>query len=300
VVRPSSATAALGVALVACTPRAEEPTPTPASESRGSAVEPAPAELGASVRDAVRDAEDAIDATDLELGPLVGGSRPRAPARPGRYAARLSARQHRFITMEHTVSRSIDGGALLDLHDDGTVDGCAWSKTHGSSAKSHYVTPDGKDHSSSHDNEMILGMRGRWTDNAASGAIVVTLDAFAYGSCDVPPDRPASDPAQLRCHALEAGKGLPVAAIACRLETTQPQLETVALALVDNPRSGSWELRKDMAHRKDYGFPEDAKPWLLLGADDGLRVDHRDSRAREPLRVTVEAERVVPPRPLEQ
>src|SRR5690606_41855463 len=60
----------------------------------------------------------------LELGALVGGRRSITTPTPGRYASLLRASQRRFITMEHTVAESIDGGASIELHPDGRVEAC--------------------------------------------------------------------------------------------------------------------------------------------------------------------------------
>jgi hypothetical protein len=182
---------------------------------------------------------------------------------------------------------------MLELAEDGGAKGCAWSEAHDDSSKSKYATPDGKPSRNESDDEQRFGMRGTW--KAERTGIVVEMDAVEYRNCEVGPGATEpSTPIQMHCFALDAGDGLPVAAMACRVDETSRAIDAVAMLLADTPRSGSWDLREDLAKRGPDTTPVDAKPWLLLGADPGLHIEHDDG-PREPLNVELEARSVTVP-----
>jgi hypothetical protein len=224
------------------------------------------------------------------LGPLVGGHVPKDSAKPGAYAMQIGARQHRFITMEHTISDSIDGGAVLTLRDDRSVEACVWWTLLSTGSIGKYASKTGKATSTESEQTRRTGARGQWREDTTLGAVVVTLDRVAHGNCEVSPGAVASPaPIQLSCWAVPAGGQLPVDATACRIDTDWDAGEKVAMLLVDTERAGSWALREDLAHRDELDAPADARPWLLLSPTPGVRIRHDDDRSTSPLRVELSA-----------
>jgi hypothetical protein len=227
---------------------------------------------------------------ELDFGPLLGGRRQVATPVAGRYASVLDASQHRFLTWERTLSQSIHGGAMLDLRGDGSALGCAWSTIHRESATGRYASPDGEFHRSADDEVRRLGMRGRWSHPSEGGAAVVELGMVDPSSCELGPA--AHEPPQpivLHCYSVRPGGGLPLAALVCRVEPSDPAVDTVSMLLADTPRSGSWALREDLSRRSTLPIPAGVRPWLVLGSAPGLRIQHRDDREGDPPRVTLEA-----------
>src|SRR5262249_51379645 len=134
------------VGLLACTP--SEPAPTPASEPVF--VEQQPAEHSRS------------------LGPLLGGSVVVRSPQLGRWAASVDFDQHRFITMEHTISNNITGSVVLRLEAGGRASACALASEASTSDMSHFQAKDGQDHHDSSAHAVLVGMTGSWR-GAASG-----------------------------------------------------------------------------------------------------------------------------------
>lgn len=229
-----------------------------------------------------------------DFGPLLGGRRVTHRPVAGDYAGGLVASQSRFITTEIKVGRSIAGGTALQLGTDGTVRGCIWSKTIEHSSRSKYVSDDGKHHVDDNESALQLGVEGSW--KAEGDAVAITLTRLDHRSCARTDARDALTPVALHCVALDVGDGMPVAGIACRVDTPLDRAQAVAMLLAESPRAGAWALREDLEQRGNpLQLAADARPWLLMGAAPGLRVDHDDPRGGDAPRVTFEAAPVIAP-----
>src|SRR5690606_5957923 len=141
----------------------------------------------------------------LELGALVGGRRSITTPTPGRYASLLRASQRRFITMEHTVAESIDGGASIELHPDGRVEACFWATARSGGSISRFASRDGEDHHNQSEHRQRLGARGSWRAEPDASSVIVRLDALQWRTCQAGAEawQPPA-PIELPCHALAA------------------------------------------------------------------------------------------------
>lgn len=272
-------------------PRHEDPTPERAAAPR-SPSEPALPDskrsgLVAVTAELAESVAEPRTRTHVDFGPLLGGRHEIQIPTAGTYGSTLRASQRRFLTMERTVLRRIDGGALLTLESDGRAHGCFWAEIDARGTTSRHASESGKHEVREHHEDVRLGVQGRWSPQADRNSARVVLDRFAVRSCVLGPDDRTLDPLTLDCVAVTAD-ALPTPAIVCSIEGTRAGPERVAMLLADTPRDGSWDLREDLDHRSRLELGEDVRPWLLLGAGAQLRILHRDSRTREPLVVTFE------------
>lgn len=232
----------------------------------------------------------------LELGELLGRREDARLPAAGRYAGAVDAKQHRFITRERTRQKRIRSGFELDLRADGQVSGCAWALTEDDSTTSKYASRDGKAHRWDDDRDRRLGVTGSWTPAPTGDSALVTLTRLSEGTCDLKSPHEASEPIRLTCYGLSPDAKLPSEAIVCRLETEHRTLELAGLLLIGHERDGSWEQRRDLGRGPALAFPADEKPWLLLGAPPGLKLEHRDSRRTSGIELKLTTTRVtVPP-----
>ena len=263
--------------LAACTPSGEPGASEPVVREPAVVVE--------------RDAP----AQRLELGPALGGSAMIQAPSPGRYAVEVGFSQHRFVTMEHTVSQSLSGSAVLELGATGEAKGCFAVRDSSVSDISHYQAHDGKDHHYESGNDELLGARGTWASLPNTNEIELRLDRLGYRACPVADDAPISaEPLALRCLGLASTSKIPSRALLCRPDPQQHTLAKLSLLLGDKARS--WQLRDDLAHHEPP-VGDDVEPWLLLGAGEGLRVRGQDDR--EGIELSVELAKVQEPKPLD-
>ncbi|MEZ4453190.1 MAG: hypothetical protein R3B09_27255 [Nannocystaceae bacterium] len=210
------------------------PTPTPTDEADADPSAPSTPNAEAAPSSAPAEAVDAID-----LGPLVGGRRRLEAPKAGRYAARIRGSQRRYITMEHSIDESIDGGAAIDLRPDGAVHACFWGSRNSVGAVSRFASRDGRNHRNENASSFRLGARGTWTSEPGARRAIVRLETFAWNRCD--PDAEAwspPTPAEMTCHALAPGGELRGAALVCRPPAEPRRIDEVSMALEPSPRSG--------------------------------------------------------------
>ena len=255
----------LFIGLLACMP--SEPVPTPASEPVF--VEEIPVERSRS------------------LGPLLGGSVVVRSPQLGRWAASMDFDQHRFITMEHTVSNRITGSVVLRLDAGGRASACALASEASASAMSHYQASDGKDHHDSSEHAVLVGMTGSWRGVASGPEIEVVFDRMSWTSCQVDPTAEAFAQPPLRCVGFAANAKVPRDALLCEVPEALHPLAMLSLLIGDSPRAGSWAQRFDPSgHGESPPAAGPAGPWLLLGVDPGLALHTRDhDRDAEPLTI---------------
>jgi hypothetical protein len=273
-------------------PAGEQQPPVRAAAS----AEEAAGEPGLGARLVERGRKVAAQAPNLEFSETFGGRPVTHAPEPGRYATALTARQHRFLTMEITLTHSIAGGASLELDDDGGLAGCVWAQTHDASSVGKYASRDGKPSHRDDKNDYRLGLGGTWALDETGHAAVLTVTKLDDRDCVLGPDaRALPDPFVLHCYGLDPSPVIPVATLACRLDSDWPSAERVALLLAETPRAGAWALREDIAGRSTFELPDGTRPWLLLGASPGLTIRHDDDRARDPMRLGFSAAPVVTP-----
>jgi hypothetical protein len=255
----------LFVSLLNCTP--SEPVPTPASEPVF--VEEVPAERS------------------RFLGPLLGGTVVVHSPQLGRWAASVDFDQHRFITIEHTVSSRITGRVVLRLDAGGHASACALASEASESALGRYQASDGKDHHNSSEHAVIVGMIGTWRGVASGPEIEVVFDRMSWSSCEVDPNAEAFAQPPLHCVGFAANTKVPRDALLCQVPEALHPLATLSLLIGDSPRAGSWAQRFDPSgHGESPPAAGPAGPWLLLGADPGLALRTRDhDRDAEPLTI---------------
>jgi hypothetical protein len=258
--------ALLLIALLACTP-SEPGLPTPASEPVF--VEAQPTE------------------NTRALGPLLGGSVVVRSPQLGRWAASVDFDQHRFVTMEHTVSNHITGSAVLRLHAGGHASACALASEASASAVSHFQSSDGKDHHGSSEHAVLVGMTGSWRGVANGPEIEVVFDRMNWSGCQVDPNQEAFAQPPLRCFGFVANAKVPRDALLCEVPEALHPLVTLSLLIGDSPRAGSWAQRfEPSGHGEPPPAAGPAGPWLLLGLDPGIALRSRDhDRDAEPLTI---------------
>jgi hypothetical protein len=258
-------TALLFVGLLACTP--SEPVPMPASEPVF--VEAQPAERSRS------------------LGPLLGGTVVERSPQLGRWAASVQFDQHRFITMEHTVSNTITGSVVLRLEAGGRASACALASEASASAMGHLQARDGQDHHDASEHAVLVGMTGSWRGAESGPGIEIVFDRMNWQGCAVDPNVEAFAQPPLRCVGFAANGKVPRDALLCEVPEALHPLVKLSLLIGDSPRAGSWAQRFDPS---GHGEPPPAAgpdgPWLLLGLDPGLALRSRDhDRDAEPLTI---------------
>jgi hypothetical protein len=253
------------VGLLACTP--SEPIPTAASEPVF--VEEMPADPSRS------------------LGPLLGGTVVVRSPQLGRWAASIDFDQHRFITMEHTVSNRITGSVVLRLEAGGRASACALASEASASAVSHFQANDGKDHHDASEHTVLVGMTGSWRGVASGPELEVVFDRMNWQGCEVDPNQEAFAQPPLRCVGFAANAKVPRDALLCEVPEALHPLVMLSLQIGDSPRAGSWTQRFDPSgHGEPPPAAGPAGPWLLLGIDPGLALRSRDhDRDAEPLTI---------------
>lgn len=253
------------VGLLACTP--SEPMPTAASEPIF--VEAMPAEHSRS------------------LGPLLGGTVVERSPQLGRWAASMDFAQHRFITMEHTVSNHITGSVVLRLDPGGRASACALASEASASAMGHLQAKDGQDHHDASEHTVLVGMTGSWRGVEGGSEIEVVFDRMNWQGCEVDPNQEPFAQPPLRCVGFAANAKVPRDALLCEVPETLHPLVTLSLQIGDSPRAGSWAQRFDPSgHGEPPAVAGPAGPWLLLGIDPGLALRSRDhDRDAEPLTI---------------
>lgn len=268
------------VVLSACTPGGEPVASEPAS--------PMPEEPALVV-------ERDVSELRLELGPALGGSALIKAPSPGRYAVEVRFTQHRFVTMEHTVSEALEGSAVLELTDTGEARACFAVRDSSASDISHYQAHDGQDHHYENAGDRLLGARGSWASIQGTNEIELRLDRLDYRSCEVGDEVAVSaEPLTLRCLGLASTSKIPSAGLLCQAGKDQRLLGNLSLVLGEQARS--WGLRVDLAHGEPRPGDED-EPRLLLGTGDGLRVSGSDERGGLELELEVERAKVPAPKP---
>lgn len=204
----------------------------------------------------------------IELGPLVGGARRLSTPIAGRYASSIIASQSVSLG-EFTLGESVDGGASLELREDGSAHACVWTTSTDSGSMSEFVSDDRRPHNNRTTDTYRLGMRGTWVADSEASQATVQFTTRDHRTCEPNAKAPViSTPSIMTCHALTAGGGLPVAALICR---QAGDFHEVAMALEPSPRSGPWVTRDDVAARHPPSFGPEVEPWLLLGTP-GLRI----------------------------
>ena len=271
----SSSLLALALTLVgACTSKGTqtqlEPASEPASEPDPVIVEPSPNE------------------NRRELSPLLGGSVVVHSPTPGRWASRVDFDQHYYVTMEHVIRNSMRGSAVLRLDDDGHARACFETVKYDSSDMSHYQAQDHKDHHYANEFAMVVGMSGTWSRPSADAPeIEVRFDRMNWRTCEVDPTREPFEQPALRCVAVAANAKIPSEALLCQVPKELHEAAKLALLIADSPRAGSWDQRFEPSGH-GVAPPEDALPWLLLGAEPGFELAAKDhDRDAEPLTIVV-------------
>jgi hypothetical protein len=230
----------------------------------------------------------------VDLGPLIGKRRLSTPT-AGRSAMAIHAEQDRFISTEWKVDESLDGGASLELREDGSAYACFWGKTRSGSSRSKYISDDGQHHSTAITTMFRFGLRGTWVAEPAAARVTVQFTTKQYETCEPSAEaHPLPTVSSMSCHAIEAGDGLPVAALICRPPAVERDIHRVSMALEPSPRSGPWATRDDPTLRHGRAFGDEVQPWLLLGTP-GLLILATDDREREPVSVSLMAADVPTP-----
>lgn len=265
---PTAVLAFAGFAALACTPvereTEAEPSPSPSPDA------------------VIVEAEPSADSR--ELGPLLGGAvTPRSPAL-ARWAASVEFDQHRYVTMEHTAWSRIAGSVVVRLEPGGRASACATVREVSGGEMGRYQSHDGKDHRSSSEHAVIVGMTGTWANAAQGPELELVFDRMNWQGCAVDPSTPAFAQPPLRCFGFAPTAKVPSDALLCEVpELAFAPLASLALLIGDTPRAGSWAQRFDLSGH-GVAPPEGATPWLLLGAEPGLSLRIRDhDRDAEPL-----------------
>lgn len=270
-----ASTVALVLALAGCTAKSE-PKPEPAAEQPIAEVqEHEPAQPESRLN---------LDLAAREL------TTPTA----GRYALALQAKQTRFVSTEIRLDSSIQGGASIELRDDGSVHACFWGTARSSGSIGEYASNDRQHHYNETNIPFRQGMWGTWVAEPEVARATLQLTSVDYHSCERSDAAVQLSPAVFTCHAIAAGEGVPVPAIICRFPADQHRVRQLAMVLEDHPRAGPWIIREDPTARHPRAFAKDVQPWLLLGSP-GLQVRARDLREREPIEVTLVEEDVQTP-----
>jgi hypothetical protein len=222
---------------------------------------------------------------ERDLGPLLGGKVIERAPTPGRWASAVRFSQHRFITMEFTIAKSISGSAVVRLVDDGSVTACFATRESSSSDMSHYQAHDGKDHHYASDNARVIGMTGTWNRTGTGEEIEIVFDRTVWRTCEVDPNTEVFTQPAVRCFGFAANAKVPGAALICEVPEILRWIADLALLIGDTPRAGPWAMRHDPSGHGDKP-PADAPVWLLLGAEPGFQLSADDTdRDAKPLTI---------------
>ena len=208
-----------------------------------------------------------------DFGPLLGARQVRFVPAAGRFAAKYSFSQHKLPTMEMSVNSGSSGTAVLELNTDGSARLCAGVQVHSSFSASRYAP--GGERSSSDTRKTLIAAGGRWV--TLRGTAAVRFDKMVWNTCDLaaPSAYPLAQPTEMTCTGLHKNDALPVDALACRLDARLSQLHDLAFNPADSYRAGPYNLQTEpMGHIRT----EPGLPWLILGAEPGLRIDAEDAR----------------------
>ena len=213
--------------------------------------------------------------SERELGPMMGAELIESVPQPGSYAAAYTYRMDKLPTMEMTVGESIDGHARLVLTPKGTATGCFGVAHSSSGSVSKYASDDGEYHSHEHGERGLVGWSGRWTVSGPRASI--KAERSWRGACAGPSDGhvTANSALEFECTALAPNDALPVATLACRVVAGSHMLDQLALNPADTERAGPYTLQSDPMAQISTAL---GRPWLMLGAGPGLRVESEDGR----------------------
>lgn len=265
----------------------DKPRPTPGEAAAPSIDQaeskPEPARDGGLAVAVKREVE--APRVTADLGPHLGGVQLLQPFSAGDYRFELDARMHRFVTREHTVARSIEGGGALTFEESGDVHGCFWAQRSERSNRSRYATRTGVPDKHAHTDDFVLGVLGRWTPWPEQPPWVhVMLHRVEYGSCTVeesPAERAPAANIPLRCGLFTRTPSL----VACELTGPRPELRDLAQVLGEHERAGAFYLWDDPADRGAKP-PPPAVHWLVFGGEGGISIVHEDSRRGATVKVT--------------
>jgi hypothetical protein len=189
--------------------------------------------------------------------------------------------QHGFLSMERTLVDSIDAHWELEFSPIGEARACvAGSRRQGGSV-SHYASDDGKDHHNEHTSEWFVCVSGTWrSEGRAADGVSIRFDRASHFDRELVEE--AYDIQVVSpwvCFAMNETKHGLGSVLACRLSLpTRPGgLERAGLFLGGTPRDGSWEMRDEVSRPGEALLSEEHRPWLVFGAEGGVRVESRDS-----------------------
>jgi len=212
--------------------------------------------------------------SEAELGPMLGKRQVISAPVAGAYAAAYDYRMTKYPTMEIYVRRSIGGRARLELGTDGQVEGCIGVASGRYHSESRYSSVDGKDHTEEDEDRWLVGLRGSW--RVEQERALVRIDRFWADTCDTSAgEGDVRGPIELDCVTVAPNERLPVRTLTCRVTGDFRLLEEICLNPADTERAGPFTLQIEPRGRLS---PDTGRPWLLLGAAPGLKVESRDDR----------------------
>jgi hypothetical protein len=183
--------------------------------------------------------------------------------------------------MNVMINESITGNSSVRIEPDGSAAGC-FSFSERSSGSVSTPTDDDPlgydvDYSESK-NQWKLGLSGRWF--ITTTGIELQFDRITHGDCFFDSCHEPTFNLVMPCYGLPAGPKLPRPALLCSVLESE---RITRLALLIGDAEGAWEFRR--GPRKRHEPPEDAVPWILLGADPGLTIGRRGSTMPSTLEV---------------
>ncbi|MBW2279072.1 MAG: lipocalin family protein [Deltaproteobacteria bacterium] len=191
--------------------------------------------------------------SENELGPMLGKKVVTSAPVAGSYAASYEYRMDKFPTMEINVSRKISGRARLELKADGSVDGCIGVAGDRHFSESKYSSRDGKHHTRDEDDYWLAGVQGKWEPKKDKA--LLRISRYWRDSCDTSNgEGEIMGALELECVAL---------------------IDEIAINPADTERSGPFTLQVEP---RGHISPDTGRPWLLLGAAPGLKVESVDDR----------------------
>jgi len=223
-----------------------------------------------------------------DFGPMLGARLARFTPGAGRFAAAVAYSRHKLPTMEISTAEGVSGAIVLTLGTGGEATLCVGLRETSTFSASEYA-PGGA-RRDARDIRRLQAWSGRWT--AGDDGLDLTFDSAVWNTCDFasPESRAhAVTPFTVACAGLRANDRLPVDALACRLDGPLRQLDPLALNPADSHRAGPYTFQLEpMGHLR----VEPGVPWLVLGADRGLRIVSADDRDAGSPRVTFTREDV--------